>query len=75
MDSTIVMSSVLTSIPRTARPKTPSIDLDASSLATPPAAALPQPPKPPVRLRFRHFVHSLGRGLRRPLARWAALLT
>jgi pSer/pThr/pTyr-binding forkhead associated (FHA) protein len=69
MDSTIVM----TSIPRAARPKTPSIDLDAS--AAPAPAVLPHPPKAPVRLRLRHLVLSLGRGLRRPLARWAALLT
>ena len=71
MDSTIMM----TSIPRSARPKTPSIDLDASALPAAPAAALPEPPRAPVRLRLRHLVHSLGRGLRRPLARWAALLT
>jgi pSer/pThr/pTyr-binding forkhead associated (FHA) protein len=71
MDSTIVM----TSVPRSSRPKTPSIDLDASAAPGVPAATLPQPPKAPVRLRLRHFVGSLGRGLRRPLARWAALLT
>ena len=70
MDSTIVMPS----IPRSARPKTPSIDLDASAGTTPPAA-LPHPPKAPLGLRLRHFVGSLRRGIRRPLARWAALLT
>ena len=74
MDSTIAMPSAMSSIPRSARPKTPSIDLDASAVAMPPAA-LPHPPKAPLRLRLRHLVTSLRRGLRRPLARWAALLT
>jgi len=74
MDSTIV----ITPVPRSSRPKTPSIDLDASAVAsntTAPAPALPHPPRAPLGLRLRHLVASLGRGLRRPLARWAALLT
>jgi hypothetical protein len=71
MDSTIMM----TSIPRSARPKTPSIDLDPAADSVTPAAVLPEPPKAPLRLRLRHWAGSLRRGLGRPLARWAALLT
>ena len=71
MDSTIVMHS----IPRSARPKAPAELLDAAAAQLPPPAALPQPPRAPVGLRLRLFVRSLGRGLRRPLARWAAMLT
>jgi pSer/pThr/pTyr-binding forkhead associated (FHA) protein len=74
MDSTIVMAPV----PRSSRPKTPSIDLDASAVtsnASALAPTLPHPPRPPLGLRLRHLAASLGRGLRRPLARWAALLT
>ena len=68
-DSTIVTPSV----PRPARPKTPT---DAAPAPAPVAASvdLLTPPQPPLALRLRLFVRSLQRGIRRPLARWAALL-
>jgi len=68
-DSTILA----TSAPRSERPKTPTDAPTAPVLAAvtePP----PAPPQPPLGLRLRLFVRSIGRGLRRPLGRWAALL-
>ena len=76
-DSMIAMPS----IPRSARPKAPAVEAGvgngaaATVVPTIPTPVLPDPPKAPVGLRLRTFVRSLGRGLRRPLARWAALLT
>jgi len=70
LDSTIAAPS----IPRSARPKTPSGETAAAEIIPPPAA-LPMPPRPPIGLRLRLLVRSIQRGITRPLARWAALLT
>jgi pSer/pThr/pTyr-binding forkhead associated (FHA) protein len=63
-----------TPIPRTARPKAPSPETDAAANLAQPPGLLPGPPRPPVAVRVREWVRSLQRGLRRPLARWAALI-
>jgi pSer/pThr/pTyr-binding forkhead associated (FHA) protein len=70
-DSTIAA----TPVPRAARPKTPNGDTVAPPQEVISAAPLPAPPRAPLRLRLKMLVHSLQRGIRRPLARWAALLT
>ena len=73
-DSTIAAAAVH----RSARPKTPNGDAVATSppvMPPPPPVPLAGPPRAPIRLRLKMFVHSLQRGIRRPLARWAALLT
>ena len=69
-DSTIVATSVA----RSERPKMPA-DAPAAPLPAAATEPLPAPPQPPLRLRLRLFVRSVGRGLRRPLSRWAALLS
>lgn len=71
MDSTITVAS----IPRSARPKTPTFDERAPAPEIiQPVAPVPAAPLPPLKVRFRLFVRSLQRGVRRPLARWASAL-
>jgi predicted component of type VI protein secretion system len=55
------------------RPKAPH----GSDAATPSALPPGPPPRPPgltIRMRLKPFLQGLGRKLRRPFARWAALL-
>lgn len=56
------------------RPKTPEgADPSIAAKVDPPGPP-PLPPRPPLRLRFTPFLKRLGRKLRNPLSRWAALL-
>ena len=57
-----------------ARPKAPEgVDAAALATATMPGPP-PLPPRAPLRLRVTPFLRKLGRKLRNPLGRWAALL-
>lgn len=62
-------------VPRSARPKTPTGDAGDAAPVVAPQTTLPEPPRPPAGLRLRAFIRALQRGVRRPLSKWAALLS